>query len=156
MGPDLPPEWIREVEEKVEMAPEGVPELEFPAAEGPSVEAEGKAPSWLEAWEGLPEEQPEEKEGMLSGLRGLLAVEPVLTRPHERAESLPPAVGAEQAAAFQRVMEQPFLPLVSEKVRPKERRGRTLRWLTCLLLLLVITFLAFLLLLAREWLGLLS
>lgn len=154
MEPDLPPEWIREAEEKVEMSPEGAQELEFPAAEGPFIEAEGEAPPWLEAWEGLPEEQPEEKEGMLSGLRGLLTVDPVLTRPHERVESLPPAVGAEQAATFQRVLEQSFLPLPAEEKRPRERRGRTLRWLICLLLAIAIILVS--LLIAREWLGLLS
>lgn len=127
-GVEEEPEWLREL---------GAPADEVRVAAEEAVPGEEETAPWLEALEGLVEEvplEPQEKEGLLAGIRGALRVEPIFAIPHRIGEvTLPPLAGADQAARFEGVISQPLAPAVVEE-QPRTRMAQVISWLFYLIL----------------------
>lgn len=151
--PSEEPEWLQGLEDEapwepeevlkgVEEEPEWLRELGAPAAEmrisaEEEVASEEETTPWLEALEGLIEEvplEPQEKEGLLAGIRGALRVEPIFAIPHRIGEvTFPPLAGAEQAARFEALVTQPSTHVTAEE-QPRGRMARVISWLFYLIL----------------------
>jgi len=152
LAPGELPEWLEIPPEFEEML-----SATAPAAEGDEI-ARAEIPSWLEGLrpreEGVtrPEEPagPVEATGLLKGIKGVLAIEPILAVPR-RARPLSPfsisTLEAERARTFERVAREPARAEV-EVTQP--RRVETLassgfRWLIYLIIVIAVVI--------PTWLG---
>jgi hypothetical protein len=142
LAPAEVPDWLREIVPPEAAAPEVAPEEAIPTL--PPL-APAKIPDWLREAappEAVAEEEPVETEGVLEGLRGVLAPAPVVKVPGVRESTLPSEISKASLARAQLLQSlltrPPEVPQLRERRRGIRMAERIQRWLVAAVLLIAV------------------